>query len=500
MSSSCPNTILLVTRDRLLRADLRAGRKVGVTEIYEEHSLAADDLPSQVEATLRLSKRRPGRVWILAGDIWTQTLSLPPEAVTGLKPDEITRALGFEAEPYSSLGAMEAAMAAVPLSNEGRASEGRQRHFWLTEMPAAQLEQIDFLVRQAGGRLMGISHPGGLLAPLNEAAEVPWRRVELWPGAIIAIQRPATGAARVTVVNTEPRPGRWLNDVTGLEAGGPANATTHWLHATRSLPIEEIPRQGRYSLEDSDTQRQFLAAWAEQIASGGAISRIVSPKRPMSNGVRQSISAAIGLVAIIACIVAQTFVNSHNNRLAAVTQKLKESAAQLASLKGENDKLEKKRDEVKKSCDKLKDDLEHYSQVMRAQRQRLVTMLKVLTRGGPDDLLIRKIEGTENHIILHGLCLEAQFADNLASALATALADTFGPEGWQVQPPTRQSKDMLVGGGPWEFEVRIQDPEIKASLPAKGAIGPVKRPAEPARSPAEPTRGIAGPPKIAGGI
>ncbi len=62
MSSRCPNTILLVTRDRLVRAELRAGPTIGVTNIYEEHHLAADDLPSQVEAALRLSKRRPGRV------------------------------------------------------------------------------------------------------------------------------------------------------------------------------------------------------------------------------------------------------------------------------------------------------------------------------------------------------------------------------------------------------------------------------------------------------
>ena len=74
MKTSCPNTILFVTRDRLVRADLRAGRTIDVTEINEEHRLAADDLPSQVEAALRLSKRRPGRVWILAGEIWTQTL------------------------------------------------------------------------------------------------------------------------------------------------------------------------------------------------------------------------------------------------------------------------------------------------------------------------------------------------------------------------------------------------------------------------------------------
>ena len=152
------------------------------------------------------------------------------------------------------------------------------------------------------------------------------------------------------------------------------------------------------------------------------------------------------------------FVNSRSERLTAETKKLQAAAAEVTKLKGDNDKLQKQRDELKKSCAKLKDDLAHYLQVMRAQRQRLVTLLTVLARPGPEDLLIRKIEGMENEVVFHGLCLETQFADNLAAALAEAL----GAQGWQVQPPTRQSKEMLVGGGPWEFEVRIRDAANKA--------------------------------------
>ncbi len=423
MKTSCPNTLLLVTRDRLVRAELRAGRTIDVTDIKEEQRLAADDLPSQVEAALRLGKRRPGRVWILAGEIWTQTLGLAPEAVSGLSPDEVTRALGFEAEPFSGLGAMEAAMDAVPL-----AGEGRQRQFWLTELPAAQLEQIEFLVRQSGGRLMGISHPGGLPAALDGGTDTSWRRVELWPGAIIAVQNPSAGAARMTVVNTEPKPGRWLNDVAGLEPSAPAAGTvyarsaTHWLHATRSVAVEEVPHEGRQSLEDCSTQEQFFIAWAGQLVSSKtAVPRIVPPKRPMSSGARYAISAVIGGIALAACIVAQVFVNSRSERLTAETKKLQAAAAEVTKLKSDNDKLQKQRDELKKSCAKLKDDLAHYLQVMRAQRQRLVTLLTVLARPGPEDLLIRKIEGMENEVVFHGLCLETQFADNLAAALAEAL-------------------------------------------------------------------------------
>ena len=117
---------------------------------------------------------------------------------------------------------------------------------------------------------------------------------------------------------------------------------------------------------------------------------------------------------------------------------------------------------------------------MRAQRQRLVTLLTVLARRGQDDILIHKIEGTEDEVVLHGLCLETQFADNLAGALASALAEALGPEGWQVQPPTRQSKEMLTSGGPWEFEVRIRDAQAQMP-PSAGAPGMPGRVAGPGR-------------------
>ena len=184
MKKSSPNTILLVTRDRLVRADLRAGRTIGVTEINEEHHLAADDLPSQVEAALRLGKRRPGRVWILAGEIWTQTLGLAPESISGLSPNEVTRALGFEAEPFSGLGAMEAAMDAVPLAGEGRGTQySGSRQFWLTELPASTA-RTDRVSRAAGGRAADGRQP-----PRRPAGGLGWRS-----GHILAARRTLAGS------------------------------------------------------------------------------------------------------------------------------------------------------------------------------------------------------------------------------------------------------------------------------------------------------------------
>jgi hypothetical protein len=132
------------------------------------------------------------------------------------------------------------------------------------------------------------------------------------------------------------------------------------------------------------------------------------------------------------------------------------------------------------ACKTLQDDLDHYQQVRRAQQRRLASVLGVLARRSPAETVIRKIDGNQDEIVLHGLCLELQSPYALAGGLANDLAEAMGPQGWQVQLPSRHSQEMLTVGGPWEFEIRIEDPEAKEPEPP-----PVARPVTP-RPPVRP--------------
>jgi hypothetical protein len=140
------NTILLITRDRLTRADFRSGREPRRLELTQDFAPPVDDFPSLVEAALRLSKRRPGRVWVLSTEVWTQTLALTSESVAGLGQTELAKALAFEAEPFSGVSGLESVCQCVELT--GRRNE---RMFWLVLLPSGQLEQVDYVVQAAGG-------------------------------------------------------------------------------------------------------------------------------------------------------------------------------------------------------------------------------------------------------------------------------------------------------------------------------------------------------------
>jgi hypothetical protein len=464
MISRPANTILLVTRDEIARADVRGG----VLTVSRSARPVIDDFPSLVEAAIRLGGRRPGRVWVLSTEFWNQTLSLSPEATAGVKADQLGRALGFEAESFSGLSAMEATVAYVPLPGSKD-----ERPFWLIQVPHSLVEQVEYVVGQAGGRLVGLCHPAGLPRPLRAGAGV-WQRVELWPGEILCVRGMPGREPVVHVRNTDPRPGRWEADVASWLADGPADAATEILCSSGDLAQAEATFKNRILMDDEDSLRGFLGAWAESLAGGvPAVPAVCPPKRPMSAGTRRMVALVVGLVIAILCLGHHMALEHQNKTLAAETKRLKEPADRLAQLTQRADDLKKRQSELKAKCEKLEGDLEACRRMTLVQRQRLASLLTVLAEQGRDQFVIQKIEATEDEIVLHGVSLDHRLADSLAGILE----QTVSPLGWQVQLADKRSKELLMVGGPWEFDVRIRDTGTPppAPAPATTSTGQTKK-------------------------
>jgi len=451
MANRSKQTILVITRDLVARAEFSTGSRGKAVGLWQQARPAVEDFPSLVEAALRLGPKRAGRVWVLSSEIWTQTISLPMETVAGLAGDELDRSLAFEAEPLSGIGAFDSRVAHVELPGEAD-----QRRFWLTQILASHLDQIEYVVEQAGGRLAGVGHPGGLPRPVTQAATRAgtWRRVELWPEAVICLHAATDHPLVVHVLNTDPKGDRWRADVDGRLSEVPAGATEETLCGTAAVATSELDADQMVNLDDQLLLEEWLRAWAEQLsekASGAPLVR--PPKRPLSAGRRRGMAILLSLLALLICVGHYLAVQSEKQTTVAKTAELLDPKKQLDALNKQFEERTKKKQSLQAQVDTRRNDLRRCEGVLYAQRQRFARLLGVLAEQGGDGLLVQKIDGSGDEIAVHGVCLRPE----LANGLAVALDKAVGSLGWEVEPPDKEAQSLRVDGSPWTFEIRLRE-------------------------------------------
>ena len=194
------------------------------------------------------------------------------------------------------------------------------------------------------------------------------------------------------------------------------------------------------------------------------------PKRPASPAARRAAAAVMGLVALALCIAHYLWTEKVNRGLAAEIVQLKRPVEELNGVKKELETVEKKRAELQAECDKLAADLAQCRQVRSSLRQRVATLLNVLVSHSSDQMIIRKIAATGSGVVVHGTCLDPNCADALFGGLARALE----PLGWRVQLPHKQAQELLVGGGPWQFELHIEEVAVPLVVPPAGGGRPAE--------------------------
>ncbi|HEX4132439.1 MAG TPA: hypothetical protein VHZ24_20580 [Pirellulales bacterium] len=474
---SASHTILLLTQEQLVRADFRGGALAG---LWRSARPVGEELPSMIEAALQLTPARARRVWVLCSDVWTQMLSLAASTVQGLGDAELARALTFEAESLSGLSALDSETAFVPLGGEAG-----QRTFWIGQLPRWQRDQIDEIVRQAGGTLLGIAHPAAMPAAFTSATNGPggqtgmsaprdgvWRRVELWSNMVVGIEGSgAAGPARVHVLSTNPRSGTWQGSL------------DRWWSAEGALVAEEFLLEdpkfttpagpGEVLVLDSDAALEtYLVRWSQCLAGKPAVPMLTMPRRPLSKQQRTAIAVALAAVVGAGVVIDRTTLLRKIDEANGATAAIKAKQAQLAAVKKQSDDLNKETDKKRKEVDKLRDDVKFTESTLQRYQLRHARLLALLSEYCPSDLIVESIEYDNGQMTLHGVCLGADASNRLASALGDELSEI----GWQVQPPEKEAGALLVNDGePWDFEVQLVD-----QLP-----GVVVPPAKMARPPAE---------------
>jgi hypothetical protein len=187
-------TFLLIAPGRVGRADFAGDLRMARSAPCAPGTPVAD----AARAALALGGAPSRETWVLSSGVWAQEVRLSPAQVAGLSPEQLGRALCFEAEPFSGIAAGESAAGY-------RSTEGGV--FLVAQMRRAELDAAARAIAAAGGRLAGVAHPGSV--PEDEEALMEWWRGQpARMGSVPMIAPPAPG----------PSPHRFLAAGIALEA------------------------------------------------------------------------------------------------------------------------------------------------------------------------------------------------------------------------------------------------------------------------------------------
>jgi Tfp pilus assembly protein PilN len=446
-----PLTILLITTERLVRADLRPGGRVSDCQLASQPRPAVDDLPSLVELTLRLNASKPGRVLLLTTELWTQTLPMAAGAAAGMGDDEVASALAFEAEPFSGISAFDSLGICLALP---RAADEPQ--FWFTQMAGSQRELLEYVVSEAGGKLTGIAHPAGLPVPLHESPPSRWERIELWPDAVVCLRRDGRAPAHVHIINTSPQSLTWQQDAQYWLGQFDSPEVRETLVATDRAVLDGAEQTGaeRLDLADEAVMTRWLLAWAEQSVAKRSELPILRPApKPMPASTRFAIAGLIGVVMLSLCLghyrwtVAAT--QAANERVA----ELRRPAEELKKAQTEADNLQRQLTTLTAQVDRMQASVDACLRAMEWNRQRMAQLMTALAASDPDSLVIQAIETRREGIRVRGISRRPEHPNQLAARLAEQLR----PLGLQVSPPSKEAGFLLADGSPYLFELLIQD-------------------------------------------
>lgn len=446
-------TLLLITPERLVRADVSGGSAAQVTGLWKQDRPPADSLATLVEMALRLGGAPARSVWVLASEVWTQTITPSSHLVAGLSDEEISRALAFESEPLSGQSAFESLLGYVPVASRGGAKE-----FWISQVPSWQRDAVETVVADAGSTLAGILHPGGLPRPIGSDARetsAGWQRVELWPDAVVCLCGSPAKGVRVHVINADPRHGTWATQAQEWTDLQEATGDSETLVSTGDFAKSNVGGHRFHSLDEEETLRDWFAAWGSQLAGHtAAVPHLTPPIRPIAPFWRGLASAALAILVAAGCWTLHGSMVRQREDLGKQIEQVELPGKKKTQFEAEFKTQEKKRDEVKKKTGELEKDVALCEAAFEEQRMRLPALLRSLAAHTPEEVLVQKIEPKAGDAKISGLALRPEAAMELARLLTRDLAK----QGWQIGAPKATAQVQLEDGGPWQFELNLRAP------------------------------------------
>ncbi|MBE7466236.1 MAG: hypothetical protein HS116_22400 [Planctomycetes bacterium] len=465
-----PCTLILLTVDRIARADFSAS--AGDAPRVAQALRSAEATPADsVRAALGLGGRPHRDVWVLTEDAWTQSMVLSLNQIAGLGDEQIARALGFEVEPLSGLPAEDTAVGFCPAEQ----ADGMQS-YRVTALPRQEVDDLRQAVRERGGRLKGVAHPGGLPRPIGRyEARESWRRLELWSKGTLWIKSDDGQHAHARVLNATPGQPAWqrFSAFIDAEAAGHSELLSS---APTALGTEIAPHVTwrRFTLDDEPSLGAWLRAWAEQVASRTpGIPLIVPPELPTSQRTFVAVGAAALALTVLLCFAWGKSLTADRDAASAELDRLRKPAAQLDALKRKTDTVKKEHAQLLQANADAERTVTLLGTHLGQQRKALALLLRTLAESRPEDVVVERVESkADGQMTISGMALESGLADELATRLSARLQHA----GMLVMPARKQALYSLKSGGPWTFEVGVQRGEAPGAVTASTSARRRSRP------------------------
>ncbi len=473
-------TIVLITPQRIIRADFGGGKLPQLLSLKQYPRPEVQGLAALVDVAVSLRQRPGKQVLILSTDFWTQNLAMSSNIVNGLSDADLSRALSFEVESLSGISSITSALG----FREGEA-DGETQPFWVAQSSTLERDEVESQLRRHGGKLVGLCHPGGVPGMMRTGIGrgMHARRVELWPDCAVCIYQSAQGMRHVHVINTDPDHSAWEQEAENWfalfeppehselligdgivstysiemspavvdghaydDAGGSTSSSR------RDMKTEESAGN-EYHLERDEVLERWLSVWSRCVMNGMQdVPLIKPPVVPMSTQSRMAMGVSLSIIAVLICVGHYLLMNHQTAGLKDKIAKVTQPQEKYDRLSKEVGALEKQADELTEKHSRLDESLRQWHELFITQKMRHLQLLTALAKSRQDGLIIQSIENESGSVKLTGVCLHPQMANELTNKLYQQLSHS----GWRVTPATKVADKQSENAETWQFEILVK--------------------------------------------
>ena len=428
-------TIVLVTAARLARADFM-GLSAGLSQLWKSERKPGTTASEAVRSALALGGTPSSQVWVLCEDLFCQSVTLPEAQTARLSPKELADALGFEVEPFSNLSPGSSAIGCRAVT----AGNGTRLH-WVVECSQGEWATIREVVAKAGGRLAGMSHPGGLPVPVGDLDPArAWHRVEQWAHGLVLVRALGGSTHGVSVQS--------LSTVHLADSSVSALEPSETLSETGAIPRTHATGR-RLALSAEGDLRSWLEAWGRCLGNPSDELALIVPE-PSATWLNRyvTVGAVAEAVVVAVCLAYGLVASCHRDRLRERVDELRQEVAQIEQAERANADVRREIADLKQAAR----DRKEAADLLARQRRAIPFLLRSLASVRPSDVVIQELrdEG-DGGMRINGIGMTPGAIDELGSRLSEALREVD----WMVQPVEKVAQGILDNAGPWRFGLRV---------------------------------------------